>query len=175
MERRFTEGGSPPFRIASEKHEPTNFLSWLSIATQYESMHRNQPWSLESAWGRTPPGKISRARGGCLGTGGLRRTRQAAKSRGEPHRGYDPRVSERENPMQQALHRARAERIGSGGGTGGTETSKYPEEEKPNGMPGVAASETGRRPNRRAQRALGAPRRRGCGTRRRGAPSPPRE
>ena len=105
--------------------------------------------------GSNPLGKISRARGGCLGTGSLRRTRQAAKSRGEPHRGLDPRMSERANPARFMPRRPPAEHIGRGEGTGGTETSKYPEEEKPNGMPGVAASETGRRPNRRAQRALG--------------------
>src|SRR4028119_2213492 len=33
--------------------------------------------------------------------------------------------------------------------TRGTETSQYPEEEESIEMPGVAASETGRRPNRR--------------------------
>ena len=34
--------------------------------------------------------------------------------------------------------------------TRGTETSQYPEEEESTEIPGVAASETGRRPNRRA-------------------------
>ena len=50
--------------------------------------------------------------------------------------------------MAMAMH-PRPEHIGAGRGTGGTETSKYPEEEKSIEMPGVAASETGRRPNRR--------------------------
>ena len=35
-----------------------------------------------------------------------------------------------------------------GGRTRGTETSQYPEEEESTEIPGVAASETGRRPNR---------------------------
>ena len=38
---------------------------------------------------------------------------------------------------------ARLNKIGRRGGTGGTETSKYPEEEKSTEIPGVAASETG--------------------------------
>ena len=37
----------------------------------------------------------------------------------------------------------RAEYIGSGEGTGGTETSQYPEEKKSNEIPSVAASERG--------------------------------
>ena len=35
-------------------------------------------------------------------------------------------------------------KIGASGETGGSETSQYPEEEKPNGIPLVAASEAGR-------------------------------
>ena len=38
------------------------------------------------------------------------------------------------------------ERIGRAGTTGGTETSKYPEEEKSNEIPRVAASESGDEP-----------------------------
>ena len=52
-------------------------------------------------------------------------------------------------PDRVELGRLPLERIRREGGTGGTETSKYPEEEKSIEMPGVAASETGRRPNRR--------------------------
>ena len=51
-----------------------------------------------------------------------------------------------------------AERIGGQEATGGTETSKYPEEEKSNEIPRVVASERGPRPNRRAGDS-----RRGCG------------
>ena len=42
-----------------------------------------------------------------------------------------------------------AEHIGLAEVTGGTETSKYPEEEKSNEIPLVVASERGPRPNRR--------------------------
>jgi len=66
------------------------------------------------------------------------------------------------------------EHIGRHEATGGTETSKYPEEEKSTEIPGVAASETGRRPNRRDRHGLGALARRGCGTSRRGPPGPRR-
>src|SRR5215831_11438847 len=41
-----------------------------------------------------------------------------------------------------------AECIGRAEGTGGTETSQYPEEEKSNERPVVVASEAGRSPNR---------------------------
>ena len=52
----------------------------------------------------------------------------------------------------------RAEHIGAREATRGTETSKYPEEEKSNEIPLVVASERGPRPNRRLRK-----RRRGCG------------
>ncbi len=66
------------------------------------------------------------------------------------------------------------ESIGGEEATGGTETSKYPEEEKSTEIPGVAASETGRRPNRRARYSFGALGRRRCGGRRPGAQDPGR-
>ena len=53
----------------------------------------------------------------------------------------------------------RAEHIGAPEATRGTETSKYPEEEKSNEIPLVVASERGPRANRRLLR-----RRRGCRT-----------
>ena len=86
--------------------------------------------------------KRRRARGGCLGTGSRRRTRQAAKSRGEGQMPVDPRMSEWGNPhgeipcIPARIHSA-------GRGTRGTETSKYPEEEKETSIPQVAASERG--------------------------------
>ena len=43
--------------------------------------------------------KTRRAQDGCLGTGSRRRTRQAAKSRGELQISLDPRVSEWGNPV----------------------------------------------------------------------------
>ena len=87
---------------------------------------------------------MSRARGGCLGTGSRRRTRQAAKSLGERHTRFDPRVSEWENPAGPIARHPPPERIGRREATRGTETSKYPEEEKSTEIPPVVASERGR-------------------------------
>ena len=56
----------------------------------------------------------------------------------------DPRVSEWENPARGRPAPPGAELIGARGATGGTETSKYPEEEKSNEIPRVVASERGR-------------------------------
>ena len=42
--------------------------------------------------------KYRRAHGGCLGSRRRRRTRQAAKSRGEARTAFDPRMSEWGNP-----------------------------------------------------------------------------
>ena len=56
----------------------------------------------------------------------------------------DPWVSEWANPTGAISRRPAAEHIGGGGATRGTETSKYPEEEKSNEIPPVAASERGR-------------------------------
>ena len=84
-----------------------------------------------------------RAHGGCLGTGSRRRTRQAAIIPGEAHSAFDPGVSEWGNPAGVMPRYPHLNRIGCGEATGGTETSKYPEEEKSTEIPGVAASETG--------------------------------
>ena len=65
------------------------------------------------------------------------------------------------------------ESIGCEEATRGTETSKYPEEEKSTEIPGVAASETGRRTNRHGRHSVGALACRCCGKARRGA-RPPR-
>jgi hypothetical protein len=62
-----------------------------------------------------------------------------------------------------------AEHIGWEEVTRGTETSKYPEEEKSNEIPLVVASERGPRPNRRLRK-----RRRGCGAGRRAVTKPTR-
>ena len=43
-------------------------------------------------------GQAKKAQGGCLGTKGRRKTRQAAKSCGEGHMPVDPQVSEWGNP-----------------------------------------------------------------------------
>ena len=76
--------------------------------------------------------KMLRAGGGCLGTGSRRRARQAAIIRGEGHTPDDPRAPEWENPARREPGDPAPEHIGRGEATGGTETSKYPEEEKSN-------------------------------------------
>ena len=88
-----------------------------------------------------------RVYGGCLGVSRRRRPRQAAKSGGEEHTSVDPPVAEWGNPAGASLLSA-AEYIGCGGGTGGTEPSKYPgnrnqQHRKMHEIPEVAASETG--------------------------------
>ena len=100
--------------------------------------------------------KISRAHGGCLGTGSRRRTRQAAISCGEGQTPFDPQVSEWGNPAGAMPCYPRLNQIGRAKATGGTETSKYPEEKKETSISKVAASEM-----ERAQTVVRAPR--GCG------------
>ena len=73
--------------------------------------------------------KRESAHGGCLGTDRRRRTWQAAKSFGEPQAGLDPEMSEWGNPAGGEPVTAEAEP------TRGTETSKYPEEEKSKEIP----------------------------------------
>ena len=97
-----------------------------------------------------------RAGGGCLGTGSRRRARQAAIIRGEGHTPIDPRAPEWENPARREPGDPAPEHIGRGEATGGTETSKYPEEKKETSISKVAASEM-----ERAQTVVRAPR--GCG------------
>ena len=106
--------------------------------------------------------KIPWAHGGCLGAGRRRRTRQAAIVPGEEQASFDPGVSEWGNPPGAAPGRAG---LRAGGATGGTETSKYPEEEKSTEIARVAASESARGPNRRVRHSLRAMPRRGCGAR----------
>ena len=94
---------------------------------------------------RTPllVNKIPRAHGGCLGIGSRRRTRQAAIISGEGQTPVDPEVSEWGNPPGVMPRYPRLNQIGRARTTRGTETSKYPEEEKSNEIPRVAASESG--------------------------------
>ena len=86
--------------------------------------------------------KIPRAHGGCLGTGSRRRTRQAAISPGEWQTHLDPGISEWGNPAGVMPCYPRLNQIGRREATGGTETSKYPEEEKSTEIARVAASES---------------------------------
>ena len=86
--------------------------------------------------------KIPKAHGGCLGTGSRRRTRQAAISPGEWQTHLDPGISEWGNPTGVMPSHPRLNQIGREEATGGTETSKYPEEEKSTEIARVAASES---------------------------------
>ena len=87
--------------------------------------------------------KLKRAQGGCLGTKSRRRTWQAAKSCGEEQISIDPQISECGNTAEHTsviitwIHSVMR-------GTGRTETSKYPQEEKETSIPSVVASERGR-------------------------------
>jgi hypothetical protein len=86
--------------------------------------------------------KLRRAHGGCLGDRRRRRTWTAAISFGEPLAGFDPEISEWGNPSRDYLP-AHGESIAMMQRTRGTETSKYPEEEKATAIPLVVASERG--------------------------------
>ena len=86
--------------------------------------------------------KILRAHGGCLGTGSRRRTRQAAISFGEAQTALDPKISEWGNPAGVMPSYPHLNEIGCEEATRGTETSKYPEEEKSTEIARVAASES---------------------------------
>ena len=113
--------------------------------------------------------KIAWARGGCLGAGSRRRARQAAIVRGEAQTACDPRVPEWGNPAGVMPRHPELNQIGSEEATRGTETSKYPEEEKSTEIALVAASERARRPNRHVRYSFRALACRGCGGRRPGA------
>ena len=114
------------------------------------------------------------ARGGCLGAGSRRRARQAAIVPGEAQTAFDPGVPEWGNPPGAMPWHPEPNQIGSAEATRGTETSKYPEEEKSTEIPRVAASESGRRPNRHDRHSLEALACRCCGGRRPGAQDPGR-
>ena len=81
---------------------------------------RRMPWRGKSTKGAASCDKL---RGGANGL------RSADSRMGEPSGGNAPL------PAPESIGRQEA--------TGGTETSKYPEEEKSTEIPGVAASETG--------------------------------
>jgi hypothetical protein len=76
-------------------------------------------------------------------------------------------------PARASARARRDEHIVAAEATRGTETSKYPEEEKSTEIPGVAASETGPSPNPRTRHSAGALLRGACGTATSGGPAPP--
>jgi hypothetical protein len=75
-----------------------------------------------------------------------RRTHKTAKVAGEESRSFDPAVSEWGNP---SVRNGRDPSIYTRGVTRGTETSKYPEEKKPNEIPLVSGERKGNSPNQR--------------------------
>ena len=66
-------------------------------------------------------------------------------------------MSEWGNPMGVISHNPVLNKIGTEERTRGTETSKYPEEEKENSIPKVAASEQGRAQTRSDPGVVGLP------------------
>ena len=91
--------------------------------------------------------KQDRVERGCLGARSRRRARRAAKrDRGVACKRRAGRTRMGQPAIVRAVASA-AECIGCARGTGGTETSQYPEEQKSTERPGVVASETGRSPN----------------------------
>jgi len=74
--------------------------------------------------------KLPRVIGGCLGARSRRRTWQAAKSPGELSSKLRPGDVRMGKPGWGHAQSLRSEHIGPAEGTGGTETSKYSEEEK---------------------------------------------
>jgi len=116
--------------------------------------------------------KIVWARGGCLGAGSRRRARQAAIVPGEEHTSFDPGVPEWGNPAGVMPRHPRPNQLSLEEATRGTETSKYPEEEKSTEIAPVAASERARCPNRHDRHSFRALACRGCGGRRPGACDP---
>ena len=87
--------------------------------------------------------------------GSRRRARQAAIGPGEAQTAFDPGIPEWGNPAGVMPCYPHQNRIRCEEATGGTETSKYPEERKSTETPGVAASETGLSPNPRTCKRQG--------------------
>ena len=83
------------------------------------------------------------------------RARQAAISPGEAQTAFDPGIPEWGNPAGVMPCYPHPNEIRCEEATGGTETSKYPEERKSTETPGVAASETGLSPNPRTCKRQG--------------------
>ena len=128
----------------------THHLSFFGKPKQAES--EDSMGARRMPWRRKPKkGAASRDSPG----GGANGLRSPGARMGEPGGGHAPPP--------------RAEYIGSEEATRGTETSKYPEEEKSTEIALVAASERARRPNRHVRYSFRALACRGCGGRRPGA------
>ena len=128
----------------------THHLSFFGKPKQAES--EDSMGARRMPWRRKPKkGAASRDSPG----GGANGLRSPGARMGEPGGGHAPPP--------------RAEYIGPEEATRGTETSKYPEEEKSTEIALVAASERARRPNRHVRYSFRALACRGCGGRRPGA------
>ena len=113
-------------RILHDRKSFKIYSMWFTLHIQETLQDEDTKGARRMPWrGKSTKGAAScdKPRGGANGL------RSADSRMGEPSRG---------NALLPA-----AEYIGGQEATGGTETSKYPEEEKSTEIPGVAASETG--------------------------------
>ena len=156
------EGGPPGSHLRSRcksticEHHHTctsksSFGKPMTAESEEVTGARRMPW-------RRKPKKGAASRDSPRG--GAHGLRSGGARMGEPDGGHAPSPA--------------AQHIGCEEATRGTETSKYPEEEKSTEIPVVAASETGRCPNRHGRHSLGALACRCCGGRCPGAPDPGR-
>ena len=72
-------------------------FTWSNKRNKSEDTQRSR-WPEKGGGTGAVRDKYQRAHGGCLGSRRRRRTRQAAKSRGEARTAFDPRMSEWGNP-----------------------------------------------------------------------------
>ena len=107
---------------------------------QFSLLHRAALWVVVvgggNACGVDTRSKLDRASGECLGAVCRRKTCQAAIRGRERQARNDLPISEWGNPAGVMTCHS-----GNGGGTRGTETSKYPQEKKTDVIAQVAASE----------------------------------
>ena len=82
----------PAMRMAGDRQ-----FTWSNKKIQ-ERGYSEVPRAREGGGTGAVRDKYHRAHGGCLGSRRRRRTRQAAKSRGEARTAFDPRMSEWGNP-----------------------------------------------------------------------------
>ena len=155
-------GASPPSQVRICDRDATCDMRTITLV-HFGKPSNKQAESEDSVGARRMPWRRKPKKGAAsrdsLG-GGAHGPRSPGARMGEPGGGHAPPPA--------------PEYIGGEEATRGTETSKYPEEEKSTEIPRVAASESGRCPNRRDRHSLGALARRCCGGRCPGAPDPGR-
>ena len=155
-------GASPPSQVRICDRDATCDMRTITLV-HFGKPSNKQAESEDSVGARRMPWRRKPKKGAASRDspgGGANGLRSPGARMGEPGGGHAPPP--------------RAEYIGPEEATRGTETSKYPEEEKSTEIPRVAASESGRCPNRRDRHSLGALARRCCGGRCPGAPDPGR-